>query len=172
MAMTDRGIWGRRWMGWLRDARAGLLGRRPPYLQVGALCLRRRKGRVEVLLISSLGTGRWIIPKGWPMRGRSLAGAAAQEAWEEAGIRGQCSPRPLGSYSYFKVQEGWLALRIEVQAFVLRTTSVSDDYPEAGRRERIWLTPEQAAERVDEPELQGLLRALPKDCVVPGGLTE
>ena len=83
-----------------------LLGRRPAYLQVGAVCLRNRKGRREVLMISSLDTGRWIIPKGWPMRGRSLAGAALREAWEEAGIRGHVRHEPLGSFTYDKQRDG------------------------------------------------------------------
>ncbi|MDF2141808.1 NUDIX hydrolase [Paenirhodobacter sp. CAU 1674] len=139
---------------------AGLLGRRPHYLQVGAICLRRHKGKPEVLLISSLGTGRWIIPKGWPMKGRSLAGAALQEAWEEAGIRGKVRHTPLGSYFYLKMQDGGMALRCEVRVFAVETDSLSEHYPEAGRREREWVSPEIAAERVAEEGLKAILRAL------------
>ena len=68
----------------LRDV-VGPMFRRPRSLQVAALCHRRTKaGQKEVLLVTSRGTGRWILPKGWPMRGKSDAQAAAQEAWEEA----------------------------------------------------------------------------------------
>ena len=84
----------------LRDLLGRILGRRPPALQVGALCLQAGTGKV--LLVTSRGTGRWIIPKGWPMDGRSAGGAALREAWEEAGVRGQVEERPLGRYSYDK----------------------------------------------------------------------
>ena len=143
-----------------REIVSGLLGRRPNHLQVGALCLRKRKGQAEVLLISSLDTGRLIIPKGWPMRGRSLAGAAAQEAWEEAGIRGHVRHEPLGSFSYEKQRDGGLALRCEVRVFAIETESAAERYPEAGRRERLWLHPEEAAQRVSEPGLREIIRAL------------
>ncbi|HLL59899.1 MAG TPA: NUDIX domain-containing protein, partial [Allosphingosinicella sp.] len=60
--------------------------RRGP-LQVAALPYRRgADGSVEVLLVTTRGTGRWMVPKGWPMRGKSHAEAAAQEAFEEAGV--------------------------------------------------------------------------------------
>ena len=36
--------------------------------QFGALCWRAGKSGAEVLLISSRETGRWVIPKGWPMK--------------------------------------------------------------------------------------------------------
>ena len=144
----------------LGEILAGLMGHRPRHLQVGAICLRRRKGALQVLLISSLGTGRWIIPKGWPMKGRSLAGAAAQEAWEEAGLRGRVSPEPLGSYTYLKLQEGGVGLRCEVRVYTLETETLAEHFPEAGRRERIWVSPAEAAERVAEEGLRALLRAL------------
>ena len=64
---------------------------------------KKKKGEVEVMLISSLDTGRWIIPKGWPIEGKDAAGAALQEAWEEAGVRkGRVTGGALGSYAYDK----------------------------------------------------------------------
>lgn len=143
-----------------REIVSGLMGRRPSPLQVGALCLRHRNGAPEVLLISSLDTGRWIIPKGWPMRGRSLAGAALQEAWEEAGIRGRVRHEALGSFSYDKVRSGGLAQRCEVRVFVIETEAMAERFPEMGRRRREWLAPAEAAARVSEPELQAILRTL------------
>ena len=71
--------------------------------QFAALPYRiKKKGQVDVMLISSLDTGRWIIPKGWPMDGMRPAEAAAQEAWEEAGLRGRVFDDVLGLYSYSK----------------------------------------------------------------------
>ena len=43
---------------------------REPRVQLAALPWRRTSGGdVEVLLITSRETRRWIIPKGWPMKG-------------------------------------------------------------------------------------------------------
>ena len=138
----------------------GLLGLRPPQLQVGALCVRRHKGKREVLLISSLDTGRWIIPKGWPMNGRTLAGAAAQEAWEEAGVRGQVRPGHIGVFTYLKKRDSGMHLRCEVRVFQVEVQSLSERYPEAGRRTREWFTCEEAAERVAEDGLKQILLGL------------
>ena len=66
--------------------------------QVGALIVRRRRGSCEVMLITSRDTGRWIVPKGWPMRGKPDDEAAAQEAFEEAGVEGEISRDPVGSF--------------------------------------------------------------------------
>ena len=67
--------------------------------QVGALPYRTiDKGKVELLLITSRDTGRWLIPKGWPMTGVKDYDAAAQEAWEEAGVVGPVRRKPIGSY--------------------------------------------------------------------------
>ena len=139
---------------------SGLLGFRPRHLQVGAVCLRRHKGERQVLLITSLGTGRYVIPKGWPMKGRSLGGAAAQEAWEEAGVRGHLRHETLGSYSYLKVQDGGFAIHCEVRVFALEVEALAERYPEAGRRKRVWMSPAEAAAQVAEPGLQEILRAL------------
>lgn len=147
-------------MGRLVEILKGLLGRRPAYLQVGALCLRHRHGQREVLLISSLDTGRWIIPKGWPMAGRSLAGAALCEAWEEAGVRGSVGAEPIGHYVYLKQREGGIAQRCEVSVYLIQTEGLSDDYPEAGKRQRHWMSPALAAGRVAEDGLQAILRSL------------
>ena len=140
----------------LRDLLGRILGRRPPALQVGALCVQQDSGRV--LLVTSRGTGRWIIPKGWPMTGRSAAGAALREAWEEAGVRGDPQEKPVGQYAYDKRQGRGLSIPINVQVYLIRVTALDDDFPEAGERQRQWFTPAQAADLVDETGLKTLLR--------------
>jgi len=137
-----------------------LLGRRPASLQVAALCTRLRDGKVQVLLITSRDTGRWVIPKGWPMRGRSLSGAARQEAWEEAGVKGRVSSDPLGSFHYDKRLEGGLAVPTDVLVYHLQIESMSKSYPEDHQRKRRWFSPNQAAKRVDESGLQDILHGL------------
>lgn len=127
-------------------------------LQVGALCLREDG---KVLLITSRGSRRWIIPKGWTMPDRSHAAAALQEAWEEAGVQGEAAESPVGHYHYDKILKGGRALPIEVRVFRVLVTNLSDEFREAGQRRRRWFSPLKAASLVAEPELQQILRSLP-----------
>jgi 8-oxo-dGTP pyrophosphatase MutT (NUDIX family) len=76
-------------------------------VQYAALPYRRDGGSLmEVLLITSRDTGRWIIPKGWPLKGKAPHKAAAREAREEAGLVGKIHRRPIGSFSYEKRLKG------------------------------------------------------------------
>lgn len=135
-----------------------LLGRRPPALQVGALCMDQQTGKV--LLITSRGTGRWIIPKGWPMEGRTLPGAAAREAWEEGGVEGHIGHDEVGRYVYDKEQDSGYSVPVEVCVFPLYVASLLADYPESDQRRRKWFTPGDAARMVAEPGLKNILRNL------------
>lgn len=142
----------------LRKSMNLLLGKRPPSLQVGALCLQEGTGKV--LLITSRGTGRWIIPKGWPMEGRSLPGAAAREAWEEAGVEGRVGHEEIGRYNYQKEQDRGFAVPVEVRVFPLHVSREKDRFPESAERRRRWFDPVQAARMVVEPGLQQILLRL------------
>ena len=73
--------------------------------QYAALPWRNAQG-FEILLITSRETRRWVIPKGWPMPGNSPAESAAQEAYEEAGIRGKIAVQAIGHYGYRKRLRG------------------------------------------------------------------
>jgi 8-oxo-dGTP pyrophosphatase MutT (NUDIX family) len=144
-----------------RGTRGGLRASRglPPSLQVGALCWRRTaKGALRVLLITSRDTGRWVIPKGWPMRNRSDAEAAAREAYEEAGVRGTVSERSLGLYFYPKVLERGGAIPCVVRVFPLAVEGLAARFPEAGQRRVKWFSAAKAARKVREPELARIVR--------------
>lgn len=145
-----------------RDTLARMLGRRPDQMQVAAVC---RNPQGQVLLVTSRGTGRWIVPKGWPMAGLTLADAARQEAWEEAGVRGAVDQAHIGIYHYDKAQDRGFAVPVEVRVYLLAVESLADDWPEAAQRKRRWFDPARAAEMVAEHGLQRLLRGLPP----PGG---
>ncbi|WP_319825663.1 NUDIX hydrolase [Thalassovita sp.] len=134
---------------------------RPRLSQVAALCMRGEGKNRKVLLVTSRGTGRWIIPKGWPMVGKSNLESALIEAWEEAGVK-KAAPRkePFGTYMYGKVMEGGVPVPVEVQVFLMRVDKLSRAYPEMSERKRKWLRPDRAAELVDEPGLQALLHQL------------
>lgn len=134
-------------------------GARPPSLQVGALCWRlSSKGRLRILLITSRDTGRWVIPKGWTMKKRTDAEAAAREAWEEAGVEGQVGSRPIGLYTYRKILSGGAWIPCAVRVFALRVQAMRRDYPETGQRTSKWFSPEKAARNVAEPDLAALIR--------------
>lgn len=125
--------------------------------QCGALCWRENDGRKEVLLITSREAGRWIIPKGWPMNGKTLAEAAAQEAWEEAGIRGTAHPVSIGRYRYVKRAGSASAAEVEVTVFSLEALQEKGAFPEQGQRDKMWLPPGEAADTVDNPSLRKLI---------------
>ena len=129
--------------------------------QVAALPVRRRRrdGGVEVLLVTSRDTGRWIVPKGWPMPDREDHLAAAQEAQEEAGAQGTASATAIGSYVYKKRRKtGDISVRVAV--YLLEVETLLKDWPERRHRRRAWFSPAKAAALVHEPDLQRLLQTL------------
>lgn len=134
--------------------------RRPEFIQVAALCLREDRVGRQVLMVTSRGTGRWVVPKGWPMNGRTLAGAAQQEAWEEAGAIGRVEEIPIGYYLYQKRYRTGPPLACRVEVFRLDVAALAHDWPEKKQRRRRWMRPDEAAAAVDEPGLAELLRRL------------
>jgi 8-oxo-dGTP pyrophosphatase MutT (NUDIX family) len=129
--------------------------------QFAALCWRMKAGRVQVLLITSRDTGRWIIPKGWPVKGLDPKGSAAQEAWEEAGVKGDVLPEHLGHYTYPKGISKNAVLPCIVSVFPLKVETLARDFPERGQRRRKWFSIEKAATKVSEPELRALMQSAP-----------
>jgi 8-oxo-dGTP pyrophosphatase MutT (NUDIX family) len=125
--------------------------------QVAALPWRRKKGGIEVMLVTSRDTGRWVLPKGWPEAGETLWDAAAREAGEEAGLKGAISPAEIGHYLYDKARPGGLSMRCEVAVFPLEVKQVAAKWPEKGQRKRVWMSPSEAARRVREEDLSRLL---------------
>jgi 8-oxo-dGTP pyrophosphatase MutT (NUDIX family) len=127
--------------------------------QVAALCWRRRKGLVEVLLVTSRETKRWVIPKGWPMEGLKDFNAAKIEAFEEAGVDGRVARKPLGRFRYGKRKPDTVVpVRVEVYGLEVRRTKRS--WPESKQRRREWFSVEGAAMRVQEAELKAIIRSL------------
>lgn len=132
---------------------------RPPRPQVAALCWRSGKAGVEVLMITTRTTGRWTPPRGGLMAGKTAAEAAAQEAWEEAGVRGAVSDEAIGVYRYDKLESrGGVGEPMRVEVFALKVAETRDAYPEAKERRRRWMSREDAAKAVREPELKALIR--------------
>lgn len=133
--------------------------------QVAALCWRRADGP-QVLLVTSLHTKRWILPKGWPMPGTSSAQSAALEALEEAGVAGDIAAAPIGRYAYTKEKKG-RAIPCNVDVYPLFVRHQLLTWPEKGRREIAWLPFAQAARQVGEPQLRAILLAFENSVAGP-----
>jgi len=140
----------------MRPIRLGPLEKRSVRTQFGALCYRVQNDKVQVLIITSRGTGRWIIPKGWPVDGATPAEAALQEAWEEAGVEGKVQGNTIGIYSYVK-QDDTGDLPCVVAVFPVKVRALRSKFPEAGQRKRRWVTRKRAAALLDEPELRQIV---------------
>lgn len=134
-----------------------LFGDQSHRLQVAALPWRRASKGVEVMLVTSRGSGRWILPKGWPEAGEALWDAAAREAGEEAGVTGTVSPEALGAYRTEKSEGSDKASAFAVKVYPLQVQTVAKTWRESGQRHRQWFPVTDAAAKVREPDLAALI---------------
>jgi 8-oxo-dGTP pyrophosphatase MutT (NUDIX family) len=132
-------------------------------LQVAALPWRKTDDGVEVMLITSRDTGRWVLPKGWPEDDEPLYEAAAREAVEEAGISGGIARTTAGSYFYNKVHSSGTESPCEVRVFPLEVKEVASKWREKGQRKRKWVKPREATRMVNEPDLVKLIARFAAD---------
>ncbi|MCV6825238.1 NUDIX hydrolase [Halocynthiibacter sp. SDUM655004] len=133
-------------------------GKRGIRTQFGAICYRVVNARVQVLLVTTRRSGRWIVPKGWPMDGQTAGEAAAIEAWEEAGAKGKVKEFCVGVYSYTKDPDTKAALPCIVALYPIKVKKLAKEYPERKSRKRKWVSPKKAAKLVKEPELAAILK--------------
>lgn len=126
--------------------------------QVGALPWRMRNGTLQVLLVTTLTTRRWVIPKGWPHSGRGPSRSAAIEAWEESGVTGKIGRKPVGHFAYEKVRDEDANLDCVVSVYALKVATQAQDWPEKAIRDCRWFDREDAARAVVEPELSAIIR--------------
>lgn len=130
--------------------------------QIAALPYRTEGNALDapvlVLLVTSRETKRWVLPKGNLISGLSSHASAAHEAKEEAGVQGLACPTPLGAYRYRKTKKSGASLMVDVEVFPILVTQEMDEWEEQGERERRWFSLIEAAEAVDEPDLQALIR--------------
>lgn len=140
----------------------GKIRKRPlePRKQVGALPFRRQAdGSLEIMLVTSRETQRWIIPKGWPITGLKSHEAAAREALEEAGLVGGVAKKPIGHYSYWKRRPDSFLL-CNVAVFPLAVDRQLPSWPEQHQRRSQWFSQQDASDLVDEPALGAIIRNL------------
>ena len=124
--------------------------------QSGVIPYRIMDGQIEVMLITSSASKRWVIPKGLIEPDMTPEDSAAKEAWEEAGVLGQVFPNLMGIYEYYKSGCTW-----QVDVFLLQVETVVENWPEAYKRKRQWVSIPKAIKRVDEPDLKLILGDLP-----------
>lgn len=130
--------------------------------QVAALCWRKGKVGLEVLLITSRKSKRWILPKGWPEPGLTMAQNAAREAFEEAGVVGDVEISSIGHYYYLKERRGGGGLPCKVEVFALAVRKQLDDWPEKSLRRIMWVSLSDAASKVSEQGVRLVLKNFKK----------
>lgn len=134
-----------------------------PKVQIGAIPYRRRPdGIAEIMLVTTRETQRWIVPKGWPIRGLKGHEAAAREAREEAGLVGEIGKKPVGRYTYWKRRTHDFVL-CKVRLYLLAVTEQLPTWPEQEQRRCQWFIQADAADLVDEPVLSAIIRGLKLD---------
>ena len=126
--------------------------------QIGALPVSRDSaGQWTVTLITTRDSGRWSIPKGNPIKKLSKAKAAALEAFEEGGLMGTMSKRPIGSYLFWKRRSGHWELA-DVAVYLMKIESRATEFKEKGLRQIQNFSFEDAEDVIVEPGLKTLIR--------------
>jgi 8-oxo-dGTP pyrophosphatase MutT (NUDIX family) len=128
--------------------------------QVAALPFIETASRIEILLVTSRRSGRWIVPKGWPSGALSMPEAAAREAEEEAGVLGEVHTRPLGTYRFSKRMNAGYEIDCEVSVYPLAVTLHRTDWREKEQRDLRWTDLPEAPDLVADKGLVRLLRDL------------
>lgn len=136
------------------------MSKRKPVTQYAALPFAVKNGRPRVMLVTSRGKGRWIIPKGWPEKDLTPQACAAKEAYEEAGILGKIGDSPLGTYRYKKRLRSGGRTTFTVETYLLEVERQLADWPEKGQRVTRWMAPARAARLVGDDGLCRLLLSL------------
>ncbi len=118
---------------------------------------------LEILLVTTRRSRRWIIPKGWPIKGLRPPKSAAREAFEEAGVRGKVGAKSVGVFNYDKLlAENGIPVNCEVRVFPLLVKRQSEAWPEFEQRVVQWVEPARAVALIKEPGLKKIVAAFAK----------
>ena len=143
---------------------------RVSHIQYAALPWRETEGTIEILLVTTRNTGRWIVPKGWPVDDHTPSESAAYEALEEAGVLGDTSVEPLGSFHYSKRRKSGEVVSCKVFVFAMEVVRQRRRWAEKSARETCWCSLADARARVTDPGLRRLITKFARHRA-PGGAT-
>ncbi len=153
-----------------KAARRKTVARPKPRAQCAALPWRFADG-LEILLVTSRDTGRWVIPKGWTMKSKTRREAAALEAIEEAGVEGRMARKAAGAYDYMKVLRSGDSQACRVTVYPLEVLVQRDSWREQDQRSTQWFGWEAAAAAVHEPGLTRIIHRFARGQIA-GGVPE
>ena len=124
--------------------------------QFAALCYRMKGDRVQVCIVTTRNSGRWILPRGWPTHNQTAHDGAAIEAFEEAGLKGHVFSNAIGTYVYDKPIADGIA-PVLVVVYAIHVTEVAKKWPEKNERKRRWVSLKKAASKLEEPGLRQIV---------------
>jgi len=138
----------------------GTSPKRAVRLQYGALPYRfDENGELEILLVTTRQSGRWIIPKGSAIKGLTRSESAAQEAYEEAGVRGLIKARSIGVFPFEKnLYEKGITVPCEVMVYPLLVTKQCKTWPEQKQRLSRWFSAAEAMAHLQDKGLTKIVR--------------
>jgi len=126
--------------------------------QSGVIPFRKHKGKIEILLITTL-KGNWTIPKGIIEDNHTPQESALKESVEEGGIWGIVSEKKVGSYKYKK----WGGT-CNVKVYTMEVTKVFKKWEEDSFRERLWVPLHKVPQMIKNAKLTKLiLKAFSKE---------
>ena len=132
-------------------------------IQYAVLPWRRADNAIQILLITTRNTRRWIVPKGWPLEGRTPRESAAQEALEEAGVLGTVAAKPLGWFRYDKLRKSGEVVPCRVQVYPMEVLRQRRTWEEKAARQTRWCSAEEALSHVAEVGLRQLIKKFARD---------
>jgi 8-oxo-dGTP pyrophosphatase MutT (NUDIX family) len=124
--------------------------------QFAALCYRFKHDKLQVCIVTTRKSERWILPRGWPTHKQTAHDGAAIEAFEEAGITGDVFPNAIGTYVYDKPIDAGVA-PVLVVVYAIHATGIAKKWPEKKQRKRRWVSLKKAAAKLDEPGLKQIV---------------
>lgn len=130
---------------------------RMPVVQYGALPWRRTPDGLEILLITTQNTRRWIVPKGWPVAGCTPQQCAAREAYEEAGLSGAVAGEAIGVFNYRKQLKSGQMVACRIRIYAMEVSEVAGEWPEKGTRETKWCPVSEALTLVEDSGLRRII---------------
>lgn len=126
--------------------------------QIAALPLFiKPNGAVDICLVTSRGGGRWIIPKGNPIRGLAPHEVAAREALEEAGLVGHVGKRCIGTFKFERIRNGRNTTCL-VDVYALKVEKQMQTWTEMHERSVLRCNVKTALSLVSVPNLATLIR--------------